>query len=80
MSQCKNQRIQSSREVQSFSVLSIEIVVSCTLLLIILALSLKGCVAVARRGSTSNRNAARQANDKLHLLRMALKGYEVGEE
>jgi hypothetical protein len=80
VSQCKNQRIQSSREVQSFSVLGIGIVVSSTLLLIVLALSLEGCVAVARRESTSDRQAAREADDKLHLLRMVLEGYGAGEE
>jgi hypothetical protein len=71
-SQCKNQLVQSSSQVQSFSVLGLAIVIVLTLLLITVALALEPCVSFARRNSPSARRTARQADDKLHLLRMAL--------
>jgi hypothetical protein len=78
MSQCKNQRFQSSGKVQSFSVLGIGIILGVTIILIILATSLESCVASARQRSTSDRRAARQADDKLHLLRMVLADHKAG--
>jgi hypothetical protein len=72
--QCKTQRIQSSSKVQSFSVLGLVIVVAVTLTLIILSLFLESCVKSSRRkqSTRSHRAVARQLDDKLHLLRMAL--------
>jgi hypothetical protein len=72
--QCGQQRIQSSNEVQSFSVLGLGIVVGSTLLLIVVSLSLDSIVEAIRklRGDVGPRSMARQADDQLHLLRMSL--------
>jgi hypothetical protein len=72
--QCKTQRIQSSREVQSFSVLRFGIVLGTMAILVFTSLALDSCMKITRRWrrSVSHRAAARQADEKLHLLRMAL--------
>lgn len=70
--QCRNQRVQSSREVQSFSFLGLIIVIIITVLLVIIALTLEQCVALWRRRSNSNRKTAWQVDSKLHLLRNTL--------
>jgi hypothetical protein len=80
-SQCRNQRTQSSREVQSFSFLGLTIVVCITVLLAVIALSLEQCVGFCRRRTTSHRKTAWQIDSKLHLLRTALGDQtEVGAE
>jgi hypothetical protein len=71
--QCKTQRIQSSSKVQSFSMLGLGIVSGTAVLLILVSLSLESCIKLVERKSTAiHRGVARQADDKLHLLRMAL--------
>ena len=81
--QCSNQRIQSAGLVQNFSFLGIMIVVCVSGLFIIVGLTLDTCVAFARahKGKLSEsinaKENARQADEKLHLLRMALQGAGV---
>ena len=72
VSQCENQRIQTSSKVQSFSVLGLFIVVTLTCILGVVSLTLQRCVAFVRRKFHSDRGIARQSDDKLHLLRMAI--------
>jgi hypothetical protein len=79
VSQCKNQMIQSSGEVQSFSVLGLVIVFLMTGLLVLLAMSLEKCMFILRSGSTSDRTTSRQTDDKLHLLRIALESSEKSD-
>ena len=76
-SQCKNQRIQTSGEVQSFSFLGLVVVVIMTLFLILMALTLERCVLILRQRSESDGVIARQTDDKLHLLRMALESQKA---
>jgi hypothetical protein len=73
VSQCNNQLIQSSREVQSFSFLGLMIVVWTTIILLIAALSVEQCFVYFRGSSISHRSVALQTDDKMHLLRLALK-------
>jgi hypothetical protein len=80
MSQCYNQLFQSSGKAQSFSVLGIGIVLGLTIVLIILSMSLESLIISVRIKSTSDRNAARQADDMLHLLRMVLANHKPGVE
>jgi hypothetical protein len=72
--QCETQRIHSSGEVQSFSVLGMGIVLGTTVILVFISLVLDSCMKITRRWrrSVSPRAVARQADDKLHLLRMTL--------
>lgn len=73
---CENQMIRSSGQVQNFSFLGLMIVVCITILLVITAASLEWCVDRAHRKkgwlSSLHKATARQADHKLHLLRMAL--------
>ena len=79
VSQCHNQLIQSSGQVQSFSVLGLGIVFCITAILVLLALSLERIVSILRRDSTSDGKISRQTDDKLHLLRLALGGSEKSD-
>lgn len=72
--QCRNQRIQSTAEVQSFSLLGLLIVIATTFFCLIASLALEQVVSLMRRGSESNRSIAREADEKLQLLRMAMAG------
>jgi hypothetical protein len=75
VAQCGTQRIQSLSEVQSFSLLGILIVVCVTVVLMVLAVGLGSCVALLEgKSKVSSATVARMADDKLHLLRMALDG------
>ena len=78
--QCDDQRIRSSGQVQSFSVLGLFMVVSVTAITGVVALSLESCVAFLRRHTMSNRDTALQADDSLHLLRQALGSETSGGE
>ena len=78
VAQCHSQLIQSAGEVQSFSVLALCIVLGVALILTVLAMSLEACVAAARSRSTSNRKAARSADDKLQLLGALLRDRKAG--
>ena len=77
--QCRNQRIQSTAEVQSFSLLGLLIVVATTFLCFIASLALEQAFTLMRRGSESNRSIAREADEKLQLLRMAVVGDKEAE-
>jgi hypothetical protein len=72
--QCEAQRIRTSGEAQSFSVLGLGIVIGVSILLTLLSWGLGTCMQFVRgRSDLSNRRAAaRQVDDKLHLLRLAL--------
>jgi hypothetical protein len=80
VAQCGNQLIQSSGQVQSFSFLGLMIVVCVTAVLLVAALSLERCMALWRRRSTSPKKIARQADEKLHLLRIALSDGREAED
>jgi hypothetical protein len=71
-SQCENQRVQSSGQVQSFSVLGLFIVVFVTFVTACVALCLESAVAFVRRFTKggSAKMIARQTDEKLHLARM----------
>jgi len=71
-SQCGNQRIQSSGQVQSFSVLGLFIVVFITFVIGVISMILETLVGLVRNGKISKRDTALQADDSLHLLRMVL--------
>jgi hypothetical protein len=71
-SQCGNQRIQSTRQYQSFSVLGLFIAVGITFVLGVIAGSLETLVGMIRNGKISDRDTALQADDSRHLLRMVL--------
>lgn len=71
-SSSKNQRVQSTSQVQSFSFLGVIIVVVVTAVLVLISVFLEQCVALARRNSTSHRKTARQADEVLHLVRNTL--------
>nr|RBQ94700.1 hypothetical protein FVER53263_07735 [Fusarium verticillioides] len=74
--QCTNQLVQAVGEVQNFSVCGILIIVCVSAALILLDFSLERIVDLVvdfyKRDSVARR--ARQADNKLHLLRMALGG------
>jgi hypothetical protein len=72
--QCEAQRIRTSGEAQSFSVLGLGIVIGASILLTLLSWGLGTCMQCVRGRSdlSDRRAAARQVDDKLHLLRLAL--------
>jgi hypothetical protein len=76
--QCTQQLVQAVGEVQNFSVCGMMIIVCVSAALVLLDCSLEQIVDFVDkfycRDSIAKR--ARQANDKLHLLRMALGGNE----
>jgi hypothetical protein len=71
-SQCSNQRIQSSGQVQSFSVLGLFLVVCITFVVGLIATFLEKLVSMLRNGTINARDTALQADDSQHLLRMVL--------
>jgi hypothetical protein len=77
--QCRNQRIQSTAEVQSFSLLGLLIVIATTFFCLVASLALEQAFARMRRGSKSNKSIAREADEKLQLLRMAVAGEREAE-
>lgn len=74
--QCKNQLIRDAGDIQNFSLLGVLIIASISLLLIGLSVAVPGLLRLigSRRGWISGPERARQADDKLHLLRLALEG------
>jgi hypothetical protein len=68
--QCRNQLVQTAGEVQNFSFLGVLVVVSVSVILILLNICMPGVLKLVSRHSVGRR--ARQADDKLHLLRIAL--------
>lgn len=74
--QCTNQLVSTAGEVQNFNLVGIIVIICLSLLLILLDWSLESIVNLInkRRGWDSPSKRARQADAKLHLLRMALDG------
>jgi len=82
VSQCKNQLIKSSDQVQSFSFLGVTLITCFTVLIVALSLSLEPLVQLfRRRGGKINGTiqVARQADDKFYLLSMALDAAGYGD-
>jgi hypothetical protein len=81
--QCTNQLIQAAGEVQNFSVCGMMIIVCVSALLVLLDCLLERVVDFVGsfRGRDLIAREARQADNKLHLLRMALGGdkWELGQ-
>lgn len=72
--QCRNQLISPTGEVQNFSVLITSIILSICLIVIVLSLVLERLAECRKlRGRFPMSCIARQADDKFHLLRMALR-------
>ncbi|KAJ6781152.1 hypothetical protein PWT90_07863 [Aphanocladium album] len=80
--QCKNQLVQTAGEVQNFNFVAVVVIVVLSVFLILLDLALESIVNLIlhRRGWKSPSKRARQADDKLHLLRMALGHSSGGKE
>ncbi|KAM3538620.1 hypothetical protein ARSEF1564_008467 [Beauveria bassiana] len=72
--QCGNQLVQTAGEVQNFSFSGVMIIVCISTILILIDLSLESIInyATRQREWKSASKRARQADNKLHLLRMAL--------
>lgn len=83
-SQCENQLVQNISEVQNFNLVGVILIVVITVLLTILNYTMESIldlISAMRHGKDHNSasKCARQADDKLHLLRLALPG-EIGWE
>jgi len=79
--QCRNQLVQTAGEVQNFHFIGIVIIVCFSATLVLLDFALEPLAGLfckhMRRDSPTER--ARQADDKLHLLRMALANGDSGD-
>jgi hypothetical protein len=73
-SMCRNQLIRSDGEVQNFSFLGVAIIACVSVFLMLQSLLLPCCLQLGKKhkGWTSVGKRSRQADDKLHLLRIAL--------
>jgi len=72
--QCENQLVQTQGEVQNFNFVGVLVLVCCSVALIVIDLALERLISLAYRcwGWWPTAKHARQADDKLHLLCMAL--------
>lgn len=71
LSQCSNQLVQAVGEVQNFSLSGVLIIVCVSVAIILLDWSLEGVFDLCSRPDSAARDA-RQADNKLHLLRRVL--------
>jgi hypothetical protein len=82
--QCANQLVRTAGEVQNFSFLGTMLIVCLSVFLVLLDLTIQSLVetgfrAVGKKSTANNSRVARQADEKLHLLRMALGGGPQGD-
>ncbi|KAH8692522.1 hypothetical protein GQ44DRAFT_734045 [Phaeosphaeriaceae sp. PMI808] len=75
-SMCTNQLVRTAGEVQNFNFLGVVLVIAASVMLVLLSLILEQLIDLItrrRRGNSLAAKQARQADEQLHLLRMALK-------